>query len=95
MELGEDDTAGLPESFVAAAKAAAEERGMPGKAIITTSRSSMEPFLKSSTRRDLREKAYKAFIERGNNGNANDNNETIDVFAHSKCSSWTSVSIPR
>ena len=37
----------------------------------------MEPFLKSSTRRDLREKAYKAFIERGNNGNANDNNETI------------------
>ena len=77
MELGEDDTAGLPASFVAAAKAAAEERGMAGKAIITTSRSSMEPFLKSSTRRDLREKAYKAFIERGNNGNANDNNDTI------------------
>ena len=77
MELGENDTAGLPASFVAAAKAAAEDRGMAGKAIITTSRSSMEPFLKSSTRRDLREKAYKAFIERGNNGNANDNNATI------------------
>jgi len=77
MEIGESDTDGLPESFVAAARAAAEERGLPGKAIITTSRSSMEPFLKSSTRRDLRERAYKAFIERGNNGNANDNNETI------------------
>ncbi|MEH2472294.1 peptidyl-dipeptidase Dcp [Nitrobacteraceae bacterium AZCC 2161] len=77
MEIGEGDTDGLPESFVAAAKAAAEERGMTGKAIVTTSRSSMEPFLKSSTRRDLREKAYKAFTARGDNGNANDNNATI------------------
>jgi peptidyl-dipeptidase Dcp len=77
MEIGEGDTDGLPESFVAAARAAAEERGMTGKAIVTTSRSSMEPFLKSSTRRDLREKAYKAFTARGDNGNANDNNATI------------------
>ena len=49
MELGEDDRAGLPEAFIAAAKAAAEERGMAGKAIVTLSRSSVEPFLKSST----------------------------------------------
>src|SRR3954471_2302545 len=77
MELGENDREGLPDSFVAAAKAAAEERGLPGKAIITTSRSSMEPFLKCSSRRDLREKAYKAFVARGDNGNANDNNDTI------------------
>ena len=77
MELGEADRDGLPDSFVAAAKAAAEERGLPGKAIITTSRSSMEPFLKSASRRDLREKAYKAFVARGDNGNANDNNATI------------------
>lgn len=77
MELGEGDLDGLADSFVASARAAAEERGMPGKAIITTSRSSMEPFLKSSARRDLREKAYKAFIQRGNNGDANDNNATI------------------
>jgi peptidyl-dipeptidase Dcp len=77
MELGEGDLDGLAESFVASARASADERGLTGKAIITTSRSSMEPFLKSSARRDLREKAYKAFIERGNNGNANDNNATI------------------
>ncbi|MGM5021624.1 M3 family metallopeptidase [Tardiphaga sp. 20_F10_N6_6] len=77
MELGEGDLDGLAESFVASARASADERGMTGKAIITTSRSSMEPFLKSAARRDLREKAYKAFIQRGNNGNANDNNETI------------------
>jgi peptidyl-dipeptidase Dcp len=77
MELGEDDRAGLPDSFVASAKAAAEDRGMAGKAIVTLSRSSVEPFLKSSARRDLREKVYKAFTARGDNGNANDNNETI------------------
>ncbi|ANW04411.1 M3 family metallopeptidase [Bradyrhizobium icense] len=77
MELGEDDRDGLPEAFVAAAKAAAEERGMTGKAIVTLSRSSVEPFLKSSSRRDLREKLYRAFTARGDNGNANDNNATI------------------
>jgi peptidyl-dipeptidase Dcp len=77
MELGEADRDGLPDSFVAAAKAAAEERGMAGKAVITLSRSFVEPFLKSSARRDLREKLFKAFTARGDNGNANDNNETI------------------
>jgi len=77
LELGEDDRAGLSDSFVAAAKAAAEERGLAGKAIITLSRSFAEPFLKSSARRDLREKVYKAFTARGDNGNANDNNEVI------------------
>ena len=77
LELGEDDRAGLPDSFVAAARAAAEERGMAGKAIITLSRSFAETFLKSSARRDLREKVYKAFVARGDNGNANDNNEAI------------------
>lgn len=77
MELGEGDRAGLSDTFVAAAKATAEERGMPRKAIVTLSRSSVEPFLQSSSRRDLREKVYKAFTARGDNGNANDNNATI------------------
>ena len=77
MEIGEGDYDGLPETFVAAAKAAAEERGMAGKAIVTLSRSSVEPFLKSSSRRDLRERVFKAFTARGDNGNANDNNTTI------------------
>src|SRR3989440_8925639 len=77
MELGEADRDGLPDSFIAAAKAAAGERGMEGKAIVTLSRSSVEPFLKSSARRDLREKVYKAFTARGDNDNANDNNAAI------------------
>src|ERR1700761_9562827 len=77
MELGEDDRAGLADSFVAPPKAAAEDRGMPGKAIVTLSRSSVEPFLQSSSRRDLREKVYKAFTARGDNGNSSDNNAVI------------------
>src|SRR4030088_42447 len=77
MELGEADRDGLSDSFVASAKPAAEGRGMAGKAIVTLSRSSVEPFLKSSSRRDLREKAFRAFTARGDNGNANDNNATL------------------
>ena len=77
MELGDTDRDGLSDSFIASAKAAAGERGMAGKAIMTLSRSFVEPFLKSSTRRDLREKVFKAFIARGDNSNDNDNNATI------------------
>jgi peptidyl-dipeptidase Dcp len=77
MELGDADRGGLSDSFVAAAKAAADERGMAGKAIMTLSRSFVEPFLKTSARRDLREKVFRAFTARGDNNNANDNNATI------------------
>ncbi|GAB1715113.1 MAG: peptidyl-dipeptidase Dcp, Metallo peptidase, MEROPS family M03A [Nitrobacter sp.] len=77
LELGDDDLDGLPDSFAAAARTAAEERGLSGKAVVTTSRSLVEPFLKSSRRRDLREKVYKAFLARGDNGNAHDNNAVI------------------
>src|ERR1700742_3453187 len=77
LELSDADCAGLSGSFVAAARAAAEERGMAGKTIMTLSRSFVEQFLKSSARRDLREKVYKAFIARGDNGNDNDNKTVI------------------
>jgi peptidyl-dipeptidase Dcp len=77
MELGEADRDGLSDSFIAASKATADERGMAGKAIMTLSRSFVEPFLKTSGRRDLREKVFKAFVARGDNSNGNDNNETI------------------
>jgi peptidyl-dipeptidase Dcp len=77
MELSEDDHAGLPETFIAAAKAAADERGMAGKAIVTLSRSPVETLLKSADKRELREKVFKAFVARGDNGNDNDNNAII------------------
>jgi peptidyl-dipeptidase Dcp len=74
---GEEDLAGLSESARAAARAAAVERGMPGKHAITLARSSVEPFLRSSARRDLREKAYEAWVVRGNGGGATDNKAII------------------
>jgi peptidyl-dipeptidase Dcp len=73
----EEDLAGLSEPARAAARAAANERGMQGKYAITLARSSIEPFLQSSSRRDLREKAYMAWIARGNHGGATDNKGII------------------
>ena len=70
------DLAGLPDSFIASIKAAAEAQGKTGWALKNT-RSVMQPFLQNSTRRDLREKVYNAYINRGDNGDANDTNATI------------------
>ena len=74
---GEEDLAGLPDFVRAAARGAAEERGHAGKHIITLSRSSVEPFLQFSARRDLREKAFRAWIARGAGGGATDNKAII------------------
>ncbi len=72
MELGEDDLAGLPEFVVNTARAAGEEKGTDGP-VVTLSRSLIVPFLQFSTRRDLREVAYKAWTARGANGGETDN----------------------
>src|SRR5262249_54591113 len=74
---GEGDLAGLPDFLRAAARAAAAERGLDGKHVITVSRSSVEPFLQFSARRDLREKAFRAWIARGAGGGATDNKAII------------------
>ena len=71
------DLAGLPDSVVSSAAAAATERGLPGKWVIVNTRSSVAPFLTFSTRRDLREKVWRSFVARGDNGDANDTNATI------------------
>jgi peptidyl-dipeptidase Dcp len=73
----EEDRAGLPEFVLAAARAAAAERGMSGQYVITLSRSSVEPFLQFSARRDLREKIFRAWIARGDNGGKTDNKSII------------------
>ena len=64
MTLGADDLDGLPAFLVDAAKAEADRRGEEGW-VITLSRSSVEPFLTFSARRDLREKAFRAWADRG------------------------------
>ena len=72
----EADLAGLPPSVRDAAAAAAAEKKQEGWLIINT-RSSVEPFLTFSDRRDLREKVWRMFIMRGDNGDEHDNNATI------------------
>ena len=75
--LDEADLAGLPDFARAAATAAAEERGHKGKYAITLARSSCEGFLQFSSRRDLREKVFSAWVKRGENGGATDNRALI------------------
>jgi len=73
----EADLEGLPDSVRASAAAAAEERKLPGKWVITNTRSAVEPFLSFSARRDLREKVWRNFVGRGDNGGQHDNNAII------------------
>jgi peptidyl-dipeptidase Dcp len=68
-----DDLAGLPASLVSAAARTAADRGLPGKHGITLSRSSVAPFLQFSARRDLREKAFRGWTQRGESGGLTDN----------------------
>ena len=70
---GEADLAGLPGFVREAAAQTAADLGLAGRHAITLSRSSVEPFLQFSARRDLREAAFKAWSRRGENGNAHDN----------------------
>jgi len=76
--LEKKDIAGLPASLVSAYKAAAAERKLgDDKWAVVNTRSSVDPFLTSSPRRDLREKVWKAFKLRGDNANENNTNATI------------------
>jgi len=73
----EDELAGLPQSVRDAAAAAAEQKKQPGTWVIMNTRSSIDPFLTYSDRRDLREKAWRMFVNRGDNGGEHDNNAII------------------
>ncbi len=71
------DLDGLPADLVEAASAAAEARGLAGRWVIANTRSSMEPFITLSNRRDLREKAFRMWVGRGDNGGDQDNKAII------------------
>ena len=75
--LEENQLGGLPQSVSSAAASAAAERGEEGKYAITNTRSSMDPFLTYSTERDLREKVWRTYYSRGDNGDEFDNNDII------------------
>jgi peptidyl-dipeptidase Dcp len=73
---GEAELAGLPDFMREVLRSEAQERGRDGH-VVTLSRSSVEPFLQFSERRDLREKIFHAFTKRGDNGGATDNKAII------------------
>jgi peptidyl-dipeptidase Dcp len=69
----EQDLAGLPEELREAAAAQAEARGLPGKWAIANTRSAIDPFLTYADRRDLRERAWRMWVSRGEGEGERDN----------------------
>lgn len=77
----EADLAGLPDNVKTAAAEAAKERGKEGKWVFTLHKPSLIPFLQYSELRDLREKMFKAYINRGDNNNEFDNKKILSKIA--------------
>ncbi|WP_265563744.1 M3 family metallopeptidase [Sphingomicrobium arenosum] len=75
-QVSEAEMAGVPGDIVSAAKAAAEAQGMQGYAVKNT-RSMVDPVLSFAEDRDLREKIWDRFVNRGDNGDDNDTNAII------------------
>ena len=76
-----EDLAGLPEPVIASAAETAAQKEMEGKWVFTLQKPSMIPFLQYSEKRNLREKIFKAYINRCNNGNEYDNKENVVEIA--------------
>ncbi len=72
-----EDLAGLPEWFCQSAAEEAKAAGQEGKWLFTLHNASRLPFLQYAANRPLREKIYKAYINRGNNNDKNDNKKII------------------
>ncbi|MFC1493208.1 M3 family metallopeptidase [candidate division KSB1 bacterium] len=77
----EEDLAGLPPAVISGAAETAEELGETGKWVFTLHKPSLIPFITYSEKRDLREKIYKAYINRGNNDDEFDNKTTASRIA--------------
>jgi peptidyl-dipeptidase Dcp len=82
LVLEETDLDGLPKSLIEAASAQAESQGLTGQYVITLQRSSVQPFLQFSERRDLREKAFKGWALRGDNDNEFDNKAIVEEIVN-------------
>ncbi|MEQ6250593.1 M3 family metallopeptidase [Sulfitobacter sp. HNIBRBA3233] len=74
MKLEEDDLQGLPDFVIDTARAAGAEKDADGP-VVTLSRSLITPFLQFCPRRDLRERAHRAWVSRGANGGETDNRD--------------------
>ncbi len=74
----EKELAGLPESSVSAAAASAKDKGKEGSWIFTLDKPSWIPFMQFADNRTLREKMYKAYINKGNNNDDLDNKVILE-----------------
>jgi peptidyl-dipeptidase Dcp len=81
----EAELAGVPADVKAAAAAAAQERSLPaGQFAIVNTRSAVDPVLTFADNRALRERVWRAFVNRGDNGNANDTNATVRAILQAR-----------
>jgi len=78
--LTKDQLSGLSESMIKSAAKKASDKGKDGMYAITNTRSSMDPFLTYSNERSLREKVWKNYYSRGDNGDTLDNNENVAII---------------
>lgn len=76
-----EDLAGLPQAVISGAAEAAKEREYEGKWVFTIHKPSMIPFLQYSENRALREKIFKAYINKGNNNDELDNKDNLAKIA--------------
>ncbi|MBY0422929.1 MAG: M3 family metallopeptidase [Parvularculaceae bacterium] len=72
-----DQLKGLPDSIVAGMASTAEAKGKKGQWAVANTRSAVEPFLTYADDRAMREKVWRAFVNRGDNGDSHDNNKII------------------
>ncbi|MDZ7859350.1 MAG: M3 family metallopeptidase [Candidatus Krumholzibacteriota bacterium] len=77
-----DDLEGLPEGVISTASEDASEKGYEGKWLFTLNKPSMLPFLKHSKKRELREKIYKAYLNKGNHGGKLDNKNIVNKLCN-------------
>ena len=77
LALEKKDLDGLPAWLCVSAASAADEKGLRGRYVFANTRSAIEPLLTYSTRRDLREKAFRMWTSRGDNSDKHDNNANI------------------
>jgi len=78
----EDDLAGLPDNVIKTAFETGKERGHEGKWVFTLHKPSLLPFLQYSEKRELREKMFKGYINRGDNNDSLDNKKILEKMAN-------------
>ena len=76
-----EDLAGLPDGVIQGAAETAKGKGLEGKWAFTLQRPSWTPFLQYSEKRNLREKLFKAYLNRGNNNNELDTKKILAKMA--------------